>query len=300
VFTDTVATIARLLDSLRLQTVRDALELVVVCRSERELGLAAADVAGIRAVQVIEVERELLLHEATAIGVRATSAPVVLVGETHAFPDPEALELVVGCFDDETIGGVAPGLRNANPGPASWASLMVTYGAALGSEPSDRESISTHNGAVRRELLLALGDELPFRLTLGGGLGEAVRRQGYRLRYEPGIVFAHLNVARLRSCLNDRYHAARIYASGRSHDWSVGRRAVYVAGAPLLPPVLAWRISHSRGWREYRRELDWRVWPTLLLSVVGIAAGETAACLRGVGRSFQLVEEYEVHRERHV
>lgn len=300
VVTDTVATIARVLAALRGQTIRERIELVAVCPDERGLGLAGADVEGIGAVRVVEVGDILPLHEASAAGVRAASAPVVVIGETHAFPERDALELLLRCFGDQTVGAVAPGLRNANPGPASWGSLMVTYGTALGGEARDTETISTHNAAVRRELLVALGDELAFRLTLGGGLGETLRRQGYRLRYEPDVVFAHLNVVRLRSCLLDRFHASRCYASGRARGWGAGRRALYTAGAPLLPALLGWRIARSPGWEQHSRELGWGVWPSIVVSVAGMAAGEAAAYARGVGQSFELVAEYEVHRERHV
>ncbi len=299
VVTDTAATIARLLASLRAQTIRSTIELIIVCPGGRGLGLAAADVEGIGAVRVIEVADILLVHEASAAGVRVASAPIVVIGETHAFPDPEAFELLLRCFDDETVAAVAPGLRNANPSPASWGSLMVTYGPSLGEEARDTETISTHNAAVRRELLGTLGDELAFRLTLGGGLGELLHGQGYRLRYEPEVVYAHLNVGRMRSCLLDRFHASRIYASGRARSWGPGRRALYVVAAPLLPAVLAWRITQSRGWEQHRHQFGWRAWPSIVISVVGMAAGEAVAYARGVGRSFELVADYEIHRERH-
>jgi hypothetical protein len=300
VVTDTVATIARVLTALQAQTIREQIELVAVCQDEQALGLTPAHVEGLGAVRVLEVDSILPLHDASAAGVRASSGEIVVIGETHAFPDPDAFDLVVRAFADETIGAVAPGLRNANPGPASWGSLMVTYGTALGGEAHDTETISTHNAAVRRRLLVDLGDDLAFRLTLGGGLGETLRRQGHRLRYEPSVVYAHLNVTRLEACLRDRFYASRIYASGRSRGWGAGRRALYLAGAPLLPAVLAWKVTHSSGWTQHRHELGRSVWPSVAVSVVGMAAGEAAAYARGVGRAHELVAEYEVHRERHI
>lgn len=299
VVTDTVSTIGQVLAALRRQTIRASIELVAVCPDERMLGLAPADVEGIGAVRVVEVGDIVPLHEAAAAGVRAATAPVVVIGETHAFPEPESLELVLRAFRDETVGAVAPGLRNANPGAASWGSLMVTYGSALGDAARETESISTHNAAVRRALLVALGDELPFRLTLGGALGDSLRRDGYRLLYEPAAVFAHVNVTRLRSCFFDRFHSSRCYASVRAHRWGVGRRALYAVGAPLLPALLGFRIVRSPGWEQHSGRFGWRVWPSIALSVTGMAAGEAAAYARGPGRSFELVADFEVHRERH-
>ena len=300
VVTDTAATIAEVLAALRRQTIRERIELVAVCADERGLGLDSADTEGIGSVRVVEVGDIVPVHEASAVGVRVAGAPVVVIGETHAYPEPDALELILRCFEDGTVAAVAPGLSNANPGPASWGSLMVTYGAALGAEVRELGTISTHNAAVRRELLLALGDELPFRLTLGGALGETLRRGGHRLLYQPAAVFAHVNVARLRSCFVDRFHSSRCYASGRARGWGVGRRALYLVGTPLLPVLLGWRIAHSRGWRQHRAELGWGVWPSIAVSVAGMAAGEVAAYAHGAGRSFELVADYEVHRERYV
>jgi len=300
VVTDTAATIRQMLAALRCQTIREKIELVIICPEENGLGLGAEDVEGIGVVQVVPVGEIVPLHLASAAGVLAARAPVVVIGETHAFPEPDALELALRCFDDETVGAVSPGLRNANPGPASWGSLMVTYGAALGDKARETETISTHNAAVRRASLAMLGDELPFRLTLGGGLGEALRGRGYRLLYAPEVVFAHVNVVRLRSCFLDRFHSSRCYATGRARGWSTGRRGLHVVGAPLVPGLLGWRISHSPGWEQHRSEFGLGVWPSIVVSVVGMAVGEVAAYTSGVGRSFELIADYEVHRERHL
>lgn len=300
VVTDTAATIRGALAALRRQTIREELEVVIVCPDEDGLGLGADDVAGLGFVQVVAAGEIVPLHEAAALGVLAANAPILVIGETHAFPAPDALERALRYFDDDTLGAVAPGLRNANPGPASWGSLMVTYGTALGDKGREIEAISTHNAAVRRAPLALLGEELPFRLTLGGGLGEALRRSGYRLLYAPDVVFSHVNVARLRSCFFDRFHSSRCYATGRAREWGIGRRGLHVVGAPLVPGLLGWRISRSPGWEQHRKEFGLGVWPSIAVSVVGMAVGEVAAYTMGVGRSFDLVADYEVHRERHL
>ena len=300
VVTDATATIAQVLAALRNQTICGAIELVVVCPDEGRLGLTPRDVEGLGVVQVVEVGDIVPLHEATAAGVRATGAPVVVIGETHAFPEAAALETVLRLFDDPTVGAVVPGLVNANPGHASWASLMVTYGPSLGGAARDVATISAHNAALRRELLAGLGDDLPFRLTIGGGLGELLRSNGYRLHYEPSVLYAHVNVARARSCVLDRFHSSRCYGTSRSRSWGGGRRALYVAASPLLPFVLGWRVRRSRGWAEHRASLGWRVWPSVILSVAGMAAGEAVAYATGAGNAYASVADYEIHRERHI
>ncbi len=297
---DTGESIARLLSALRAQTIRESVELVIVCPSGSALGLGVADTAGIGQVRVVEVGTVVPLDPAVAEGIHASAAPVVVVGETHAFPAPDALETALAFFVDDAVAAVVPGLENANPGPLSWASLMVTYGRALGSEPREVAAISTHNATMRRAPLVALGDELPLRLTFGGELGEALRRSGWRLLYRPEVRFQHLNVARLGSCLRDRFHGGRCYAAARSSNWRRRRRALYLIGTPFIPALVGWRIVRSEGWRQYRAELDWRTWPFVALSVVAGVSGEMAAYARGPGLSFERAAEFELRRERHI
>ena len=219
VATDTFATVADVLASLRDQPDPDGIELVLACPSAAGLGESEAAPAG--PLRIVEVGELVPIEEAFAAGIRAASAPVVLVGETHAFPEPGALEPLIRAICDDGYAAVAPGLRNANPETAaSWASLMVTYGWSLGGSRREMSDLSTHNTAYRRELLLAFGDELPALLRLGGGIHGRLRAQGHRLLIEPASVFAHLNVVRFRSCLGDRFHAARCYTSSRSESWS--------------------------------------------------------------------------------
>lgn len=298
--TDMAATIDRVLGALRRQNLADRLELVVVCPGAAALGLTPAHTEGIAATRVVEVDSLATLPPAFAAGAHAASAPVVVIGETHAFPEPNALAAQAAPFADPGVGAVVPTLVNANPATAmSWASLMVTYGRALGGTRREVDSASTHNTAYRRELLLAQGDRLAFRLQLGGGLDHDILSRGYRILYEPAAVFAHLNVANFRSCVADRFHASRCYAAGRSRGWSPPRRAGYALGWPLLPLALGARVVRSRGWAEHRAAMPRGVALPLAVSLVSMALGEAAAYAFGEGRAHESVVEYELHRERH-
>ncbi len=295
--TDALSTIAEVIAALRAQPIHDRIELVVV----RPPGAGLGEVEGLGAVRSVEVASLAPLEAAQAEGVRAATAPVVLLGETHAFPDPGALEPVLRAIEDEGYAAVAPGLRNGNPETAaSWASLMVTYGRALGGDRREVETLPTHNTSYRRDLLIALGAELPALLRVGGGLDARLRAAGHRLLYEPAATFAHLNVVPLRSCFLDRFYVARCYAAARSRSWPVARRVLYAVGSPLIPFVLGARIVRSRGWAAHRHELPRGVWLPFAVSLAAIAAGELAAYVGGVGRAPERVLEYEIHRARHI
>ena len=301
VVTDTAETIARLLDALRQQTIRDRLELVIACPSERELELRPEQVEGIGIVKVVEVAGIAPIEPAQAIAVRTATAPLFMIGETHAYPAPDALEVFAAAFDDPSVGGVAPMLENANPGSAaSWASLMATYGRSIGGEHRDVELMSRHNTAYRRELFDYPGADLAFKLQNGGGADADIRARGFRLVYEPAAVLSHLNVVSLGACLRDRYFSARCYAAARSEGWSRGRRALYLALSPLLPFLLGARVMRSTGWAEYRSQMPHGVLLPLAVGLLGTAAGEAAAYARGVGDAKVAITPYELWRDRYV
>ena len=86
--TDTYETIRSVVRALAAQTAADALEVVLVGPAAAPLRVDGDDVAGFAAHRVVAVESILPLARARAEGVRATTAPLVNVGETHAFQHP--------------------------------------------------------------------------------------------------------------------------------------------------------------------------------------------------------------------
>jgi len=298
VATDTLATVADVFASLRAQPDPEGIEVVLACPAAAALGEGEPPPGPLR---IVEVEALAPIERAFAAGIRVATAPVVLIGETHAFPEPGALEPLIRAICDEGYAAVAPGLRNANPETAaSWASLMVTYGWTLGSDRREAHQLSTHNTAYRRDLLVSFGDELPALLRLGGGIHHRLRAQGERLLVEPASVFAHQNVVQFRSCIGDRFYAARSYSASRSESWSLARRALYAIAAPLIPLVIAARVVRSPGWKAHRSELPRTVYLPMALSLAAHGAGELAAYAAGVGNSPERIIEYEIHRARHL
>ncbi len=299
VATDTLATVSDLLAALRAQPSSDEIELVLACPSAAALG--EEEELSVGSLRIVEVGALAPIEEAFAAGVRAASAPVVVLGETHAFPDPGSFEPLIRAIVDDGYAAVAPQLRNANPETAaSWASLMMDYGRALGGGRREADELSTHNTAYRTDLLVAFGAELPALLRLGGGVDSRLRAQGHRLLIEPAATFAHLNVARLGSCIADRFHTARCYGASRSDSWSVARRALYAAGAPLIPFVVGARIVRSPGWTAHRAEFPRNVFFPLAVGLAALGAGELAAYVAGAGSSPDRIIDYEIHRARHL
>jgi hypothetical protein len=95
VVTDTLETILDVVRAVAAQTIRDRIELVIVCPSERDLELDTAEIRGIGAVRVVEVGAVVPLSPPRAAGILAASCPLVFVGETHSFPAPDCLEALL-------------------------------------------------------------------------------------------------------------------------------------------------------------------------------------------------------------
>jgi hypothetical protein len=86
--TDLYETVRPVVECLRRQTVKDRVELVIIAPRRASLGMSDADGEGLAAVRFVEVGDVSLLAVARAAGVHAATAPIVVIGETHTYPDP--------------------------------------------------------------------------------------------------------------------------------------------------------------------------------------------------------------------
>ena len=302
VVTDTFATIRDVARAVRASSIAADVELVVVCPSERELGLNASETTGIGAVRIVEFGAVIPLSPPRAAGIRAATCELVFVGETHSFPAEGCLEALVAAHRSGDYAAVTPVIENANPEKAlSWAGLMLTYRHWL--EPAAREDIdvlSTYNACFRREALVEFGDRLTAMLDYGSGLDVMLRAGGGRFLMEPAARLLHLNIAALSGWLPERFLSGRFWATARSRNWSSARRLAYVLGAPLIPIMIAGRAIRSKQWAHYQQRMPRGTMVLVILSAVATAAGELAAYVAGEGRTPISLAEYELHRARYL
>ena len=157
------------------------------------------------------------------------------MAETHGFPRPDCLELLVAALD-EGATAVMPRLGNANPALLrSWASLFATYGAYTGTTPRQLTDVALHNGCFRREALAEVA-ACAARSRLRRRVSERLRAEGCEMRYVPDAVLDHVNVTSLRGSSSTGRSAAASGLPRRSTHWS-GR-----AGSPTQPRF-RWRRS---------------------------------------------------------
>ncbi len=238
---------------------------------------------------------------AHAAGVAAASAPVVFLGETHAFPSPATLPALLAAFDDPSVGCAVPRLANANPATSrSWVALHVAYGRWLAFDGDEVSTPPAFNAAWRREALVSLRDRLPEALGAGGGVDVMLGSSGLRFVAVPDAVVEHLNVVRPWAWLTTRVDSSRVFAGSRSRAWSRGRRALYTLGAPVLAPLITWRVLRSPAWGATAAQRGHASVPLLAVSSVAAALGEALGYVSGAGGARRRVAHAEIRRSSYV
>jgi Glycosyl transferase family 2 len=240
--TDTGQTVSRVIDSLRQQTVRDAIEVVLIAPSTDAVRNVLAHRDEFAGMPVVE-NPVTDLAQARAAGVRAATAPIIFIGETHSYPHPELAEMLLKAFHGPWAVAI-PAFQNANPsGPLSWANFFSDYGYwAEGRAAGEIAEVPLHDAAIRRSVLLELGDRLPLALGFGDEIYLAIRSGGHRTYYEPAARIEHAHITQPTAWLFERFLLGLLTASYRAQRWSVSRRLAYVAGSPLIPLVLFRRM----------------------------------------------------------
>jgi hypothetical protein len=298
--TDTYETVRNELAALRAQTVREQLEIVIVTGSAAGLGPRNGACEGFHGVTVVEIGELYPLSRARARGVRAASAPVVLLAESHAYPDRSHCETLIRAHQ-ESWAVVGPAMWNANPATMrSWSGLYMDYGPWVeASRSGAADVLPGHNSSYKRSVLLEYGDALESMMKSSPRRHADLLARGHRLCMEPGARTYHLNVSLPWSWLEERLVGGRSYAGARALDWGTGRRMLYAAGAPLIPLVRLPRIV-----REMRRSKSagfiFRALPALAVSLLVSAVGEGLGYAFGAGGATRRVNEMEVHKERYV
>jgi hypothetical protein len=299
--TDEYATIRRTMAALRQQTVPTELEVVIVTPDAAHLGIDAEDVRPFAATRVIDTGPLASLRTPKAAGIFAASAPLVVLAESHCFPEPGWAEALIDAHR-QPWAAVGPAVGNANPNSMiSWSNLLIDYGPWLAPHAGGPiDALPANNTSYKREILLDYGATLGALLDAETILHADLRAKGHRLYLEGRAVALHLNISRLSAWLPERFYAARVFASARAQAWSALRRLAYVAGGPLIPIVRFRRILADVQRAGLQPVLLPRVVPALAVGLLASAVGEVVGYLFGRGHGVERLTEYELHRERYL
>ena len=294
---DSYATIRHVLRSYRAQTACARLELVIVVPAAEGFELPAAAAAGFCGVRVVPAGSPSVPH-ARAYGVRVAAAPVVLLAETHAFPEAGFAEALIAAHRGPWAV-VGPAMCNANPRSAiSWSNLLMDYGPWVNSrQRGTMDDVPANNGSYKRDVLLEYGASLDRMLESWQVLNADLHARGHELFLESAARTYHLNVSRPCGWPRERVAAGRLFAAMRSRSWPWHRRLLYVAAAPLIPAVRLRRVvPYARASRDPGERRPRLLLPVLAIGLVFSAIGELLGYAFGPGGAAVIVERDELDR----
>ena len=182
----------------------------------------------------------------------------------------------------DVVGGP---IRNVATGRIrDWAAFFCEYSAFMEPLPAGPiDGLTGMNVSYDRAAIDAVED------LLRAGRWETwlharLREQGFELYCAPEMVLEHDKDFGLGEFLSQRWHYSRSYAGMR--NVTLGRkRWLYALLAPLLPPLLYWRIARNVFGRGHRRREFLLATPLIVAFTITWAIGEAAGYALGGGRS---------------
>jgi hypothetical protein len=295
--TDEYRTIRRVLESLRRQTIRHEVELVIVIPR----GASRDDVESFdefAAFKQVEIATVHPMPVARAAGIRAATAPIVFLGETHSFPHPEFAEILLDSHNGDW-DFVVPGLANANPAsPWSWGSFLIDYGTWHETLPEAATAGGpTWNVAYRKSVLVEADGLLEVAMEHGDEMAEWLRHRGVKALFQPRAKLDHANVSQPKWWVEQRFLCGVLVASARRRRWSFRKRLLYVAASPLIPAVILYRLRHAIGQLRESGTLPRGAVAAVALGAVIRTAGEVVGYVSGARPAAQpRMDHYELHK----
>jgi hypothetical protein len=302
--TDTFATIQPVVEKLGAQTIADRIEVILITPSIAPMKQAMANETRFAAVRILETPSLSPLAKPRALGIRAAAAPLIFVGETHSYLDPDAAEKLIAAISAGPWATVTPGFENANPrGVLSWASFLGAYGRWNASMPAGEiPEAPLYDSLYRRDVLLALGERLESLLLHGDDLRRELQALGHRVYFEPTARIKHLNIAQLGAWLHEHFLIGLTIGSRRAGQWSWAKRLAYIAAAWVIPFVLFWRVWPGVRRAAQAHPLPFGTYPAIFFLSVVKVAGEVVGYAGGREKADQAraMNHYEVRRVDYV
>ena len=295
--------IARTMRHLRAQTARRRMEVLIVAESAAGFDLAALGGGEFAACRIVEVGPITERGDAASRGMLAASSPIVGLIEDHSFPEPEWAEALLRAHAG-TWTGVGPAVGNANPeSVGSWVNYILAYGGFAPPLPAgERDLLPWHNSSYKRDALAPFADRLGALLEWEGALQAELRSRGHTLYLEPAARTDHSNVSAPWSTVGLNMQRGRILGAQRAERerWPTWRRVLQAAAFPLFPLL---QLRHIRPQMQ-RLPVPPQLRARVFLGVVGtlgvLAVAEAWGLLAGAGDAVARMEDYELHRLRHL
>lgn len=200
--------------------------------------------------QIIRNEGQSTPIEIASRGLREAKGEILAFTEDHCTPDPEWLKRLLAAHKEgrAAVGGAVETPHEGDP--VTWAFYLVDYYRymrpfAEGPVPT----LTVCSVSYRRDQLEAVRPmwektyhETAVNAALAGKFGT--------LWIVPEAVVRTRRNVRLGAAVYERYAFGRMFACNRNaYSGSLLQRGVYALLAPLLPPVIMWRMGR-RAFRQ--------------------------------------------------
>jgi GT2 family glycosyltransferase len=239
-------------------------------------------------VRLLSFDEPRTIPELRAAGVFAATAPNVALIEDHCVVAEGWAELHVAAHraGRPVVGG--PVRNAATRRVRDWAAFFCEYSAVMEPMPAGPVTgLPGMNVSYDRRAIAAIEDLLRAgRWEMW--LHPRLRERGFELYCEPAAIVEHDKGFELGEFLAQRYHYSRSYAGMRNGDLGP-RRWLYLAGTPLLLPLLYARMAADVCRRRRHRGVFLAATPLILAYVATWAFGEAVGYAFGGGRSLDRV-----------
>ncbi len=235
-------------------------------------------------VRLLSFDEPTAVPELRAAGIFASQGPYVALIEDHCVVRDGWAERLLEAHERgyEVAGGPVENVMTRRI--RDWAAFFCEYSAFLAPLPAgEAEDLPGMNVSYSRRALETI-DDLLHDGRWESWLHARLRERGFRFWSDPEAAIQHAKDFGFREFVSQRYHYSRSYAGMRNAQlgW---RRAAYVLGAPVLLPLLYWRIARNVARRRAHVKELLAATPLILVYTIVWVTGEAIGYAFGGGRS---------------
>lgn len=291
------------IEHLKRQTVSGGLEVIIIAPSVKWAEDIGTELGVFNRYSTMEADLDEGLYDAWVTAIQRANAPIVALGENHAFPEPSWAEALIEAHKGPwaVVGCV---FKNANPDTVnSWAQLYMTYGQFT--EPASSGEVRDlpgHNSSYKRPLLLDYGKSLGTMLIRTNMLHMDLRSRGYALYLQSEARIDHINVSRTPSVFLDLFYNGWLYTAAladyRKMAPSARLKMIILEPAIILKHFLGTLGSIRRAGKG--KELLPSALPIITAGLTFHLLGKIWGYIAGYGSAQKRINSYEFDRYKHI
>lgn len=269
-------TVARCLASLRPQTARGGIEIVLVDSSSD----GTADLVAERfpEVRLLRFETRKYCGGARNLGIAEARGDVIAFIDADCVADPDWAEAVLAAHRAHPHPIIGGAVVNGNPDSyVGWGYYFGEFGAWMpGLEQREVDEVPGCALSLKRWAFEQHGPFIEGTYCSDSAFHWSLAREGYKPLFVPSIRISHINVDRLGHFLTHEVQHGRNFGRVRSIEQGLPtwKKAALAAATPALPLLLFARtLAHAVKRRRYRRRFL-RAAPVLLAGQAAWSYGE--------------------------